>query len=147
MKVIGKQGYIGSALHLPDLPGTLLVAGHSSVKMCENDPDGAWTNNVEFFRDVLRNCEKPLIYASSGSVYEGTGREDQLLKPRGVYDLTKITIDNIAEQSGEWVYGLRLATVCGWSPNLRVDVMLNKMVFDAKTQGEITVQNPDLPRS
>ena len=35
-------------------------------------------------------------------------------------------------------YGLRFGTVCGASPNLRSDVMLNAMVVDALTHGEVT---------
>jgi len=147
-KVIGKNGYIGSTLDLPDSDYTVLLAGHSSVKMCENDPDGAWVNNVDFFRSVLRNSNK-LIYASSASVYDGVKSPDEETNEfnlKGVYDLTKRTIDNIALLSDKEFYGLRFATVNGWSPNLRVDVMLNKMVYDAKNTGIIVVTNPQLVR-
>lgn len=147
-KVIGGNGYIGSTLDLPDSDFTVLLAGHSSVKMCDNDPDGAWVNNVEFFRSVLRNSKK-LIYASSASVYDGVENPDENTNQfnlKSVYDLTKRTIDNLTLLSGKEVYGLRFATVNGWSPNLRVDVMLNKMVYDAKTTGFVTITNPQLER-
>jgi len=147
-KVIGGHGYIGSTLKLPHSNATVLLAGHSSVKMCENDPDGAWVNNVDFFRFVLANSDK-LIYASSASVYDGVknpSEDTNEFNLKGWYDLTKRTIDNLALLSDKETYGLRFATVNGWSPNLRIDVMLNKMVYDAKTSGKITVTNPQLVR-
>lgn len=145
--IIGGSGYIGSTLDI-DTDATILLAGHSSVKMCENDPDGAWVNNVDFFRSVLRNSKK-LIYASSASVYDGVADPRETCTDfnlKGVYDLTKRTIDNLALLSDKEFYGLRFATVNGWSPNLRVDVMLNKMVYDAKENGVIIVTNPQLIR-
>jgi dTDP-4-dehydrorhamnose reductase len=147
-KIIGRDGYIGSTLELPESDFTVLLAGHSSVKMCENDPEGAWTNNVDFFRATLRSSSK-LIYASSASVYDGVvnpTEDTNEFNLKGMYDLTKRTIDNLALLSNKETYGLRFATVNGWSPNLRIDVMLNKMVFDAKTTGKITVVNPQLVR-
>lgn len=147
-KIIGQQGYIGSTLDLPDSDFTVLLAGHSSVKMCDNDPCGAWVNNVDFFKSVLDNSEK-LIYASSASVYDGVKNPDETTNEfnlKSMYDLTKRTIDNLALLSGKEIYGLRFATVNGWSPNLRVDVMLNKMVYDALNVGVITVTNFQLER-
>lgn len=147
-RILGKNGYIGSTLELPASECTVLLAGHSSVLACENDPDGAWVNNVDFFRSVLRNSTK-LIYASSASVYDGVTNPNEdctEFNLKGMYDLTKRTIDNLAQLSDTEYYGLRFATVNGWSPNLRVDVMLNKMVFDAKENGVIIVTNPQLVR-
>jgi nucleoside-diphosphate-sugar epimerase len=145
-RIIGKDGYIGSTLNLPESDFTVLLAGHSSVKMAENDPGGAWINNVDFFRSQLKD---KLIYASSASVYDGVDHPDEETNEfnlKGMYDLTKRTIDNLALSSDKEVYGLRFATVNGWSPNLRVDIMLNKMVYDALTKGEVVVTNPQLVR-
>jgi len=147
-KIIGSNGYIGSTLVLPGSDATVLLAGHSSVKMCDNDPNGAWVNNVDYFREILRDSSK-LVYASSASVYDGVSNPNEdcvEFHLKGMYDLTKRTIDNIALLSDKEFYGLRFATVNGWSPNLRVDVMLNKMVFDALTKRKITVMNPQLVR-
>lgn len=149
LNVLGEYGYIGSALKLSrKSTGTILLGGHSSVKMCEREPDRAWDNNVELFRWVLDESKK-LIYASSASVYDGVSNpteECTEFNLKGVYDLTKRTIDSLALLSDKEFYGLRFATVNGWSPNLRVDVMLNKMVYDAKETGLIHVTNPQLVR-
>jgi nucleoside-diphosphate-sugar epimerase len=147
-KIIGKDGYIGSTLNLPDSDFTILLAGHASIKMCENDPKGAWVNNVDFFRSVLDTSDR-LIYASTASVYDGVknpSEDTDEYHLKNYYDLTKRTIDNIALLSGKEIYGLRFATVNGWSPNLRIDVMLNKMVYDALNKGEIVVTNFQLER-
>lgn len=146
--VIGTHGYIGSDLHIPDEGVTVLLAGHSSVKMAQNDPQGAWVNNVDFFRSTLNQAEK-LIYASSATVYDGLTNPSEDTNEFNLtndYNLTKHTIDQLALLSGKSVYGLRFATVCGWSSNLRVDVMLNKMVYDAMTTGKVLVKNPQIER-
>lgn len=147
-RIIGQRGYIGSTLDLPESNATILLAGHSSVKMCDNNPDEAWVNNVDFFRAVLTKSDK-LIYASSASVYDGVENPNENTNEfnlKSMYDLTKRTVDSLALLSDKEVYGLRFATVCGWSPNLRVDVMLNKMVYDGLTTGVIHVTNPQLVR-
>lgn len=149
MRIIGK-GYIGSTLNLPDVQGTVLLAGYSSVAMCENDPRGAWVSNVDYFREILNSVGDELfIYASSGTVYDGLDNPNEETKQfnlTNTYNLTKHTIDNLAQLYGKNYYGLRFATVCGWSPNLRVDVMINKMVHDARTTGKVTVGSPHLKR-
>jgi nucleoside-diphosphate-sugar epimerase len=145
--IIGKDGYIGSDLEL-ETEDIILLAGHSSVKMAQNDPDGAWINNVEFFRSTLSQAEK-LIYASSATVYDGLTNpteDNNAFNLSNVYNLTKHTIDQLALLSGKKVYGLRFATVCGWSSNLRVDVMLNKMVYDAINTGKVLVKNRHIER-
>lgn len=145
----GKNGYIGSDLDIVT-DDVILLAGHSSVKMCENDPHVAWLNNVEFFREILSGIkDEKLIYASSGTVYDGLtnpSEDTNEFNLTNVYNLTKHTIDHLSQLSGKKTYGLRFATVCGWSSNLRVDVMLNKMVYDAITTGKVLVKNPQIER-
>lgn len=160
VRIIGHRGYIGSALyklspffyyHSPLANATILLAGHSSVAMCANHPEEAWANNVDFFRQVLSTIKpgEKFIYASSASVYDGVedpNEDTNEFNLKGMYDLTKRTIDDLAQLSDVEFYGLRFATVNGWSPNLRTDVMLNKMYYDAITTGVINVQNGQLKR-
>lgn len=180
--IIGGNGYIGSALQkhieadvLDWLDNTkwyngwdeatvmedavtskyntiILLAGHSSMQMGRDDPDGAWENNVQNFRDLLAGLrdDQRLIYASSASVYnniKSTPTEDcKEVDVMNMYDLSKWIIDQLALQSGKHIYGLRFCTVNGYSPVLRVDLMLNKMVEDAKTKGKVTIKNSQLTR-
>lgn len=165
--IIGGHGYIGTELQTfidCDVAGKhdkfdeskydtiILFAGHSSVAMCQNDPMGAWDNNVTYFTEILDRLrpDQRLIYASSGSVYnqitDTVTEECNQFNCGGMYDLTKFTIDGIAKVADKHTYGLRFATVNGFSDVLRIDVMLNKMVNDVRENGYIHVSNKDLSR-
>lgn len=170
--VIGSRGYIGSALMKKidakgiDFPKEkwhqgwnterydtiILLAGHSSMPMGRDDPKGCWENNVVNFKrllDKLRDDQR-LIYASSGSVYNNIkispNEECAEFYPMNMYDLSKYTIDQLAKLAGKHTYGLRFVTVNGYSDTLRIDLMLNKMVEDAKTKGVVTIKNANLHR-
>lgn len=167
--IIGSRGYIANALlEVIDADGVdvfddwidrvgnydtiILLAGHSSKPMGENHPDEAWDNNVTLFKTILDGLreDQRLIYASSASVYNNiAGTPDETCAefyPMNMYDLSKYVIDQLALQSGKHTYGLRFCTVNGYSPVLRVDLMINKMVEDAKSQGKVTIKNGDLTR-
>lgn len=172
--IIGGKGYIGSALleHIDadviDWPNSkswkysnwdiegydtiILLAGHSSMPMGRDDPDGAWENNVVKFKELLDKLrdDQRLIYASSASVYNNIKsvptEECKEVDVMNMYDLSKFTIDQLAIQANKHTYGLRFCTVNGYSPVLRIDLMLNKMVEDAKTKGVVTIKNGDLTR-
>ena len=131
----------------------ILLAGHSSVKMAENDMIGSFENNVQNFVNLLSkiNGHQKLIYASSSSVYGDTGNSPasetwDRFRPKSYYDLTKQIIDFYAEMSGVQYYGLRFGTVNGWAPHVRSDIMLNKMFFDAKNFKEIKIFNSHISR-
>jgi UDP-glucose 4-epimerase len=131
---------------------TVLLAAHSSVPMAKANELEALTNNVTGFYELLGNLgPKRLIYASSSSVYSGTGRSAvdetwNLFKPHNVYDLTKFAGDALASFSNVKYYGLRFGTVCGPSPNLRTELMINSMTLNALEKGIINVQNPSVHR-
>lgn len=131
----------------------ILLAGHSSVRMCD-DRLSSYYNNVRNFVE-LTNKIKPnqkFIYASSSSVYGNTTQteisEDIVdFSPINYYDMTKLHIDHIAQLSGLNFYGLRFGTVNGPAPHVRSDVMINAMTNTAMTKGEIHVFNADTKRS
>ncbi len=128
----------------------VLLAGHSSVKMCLHCMHDSFSNNVARHVQLLDKLERvsaarriKLIYASSSSVYgdaDGAEPVDErypIVRPNNLYDLSKLCIDLYSAQSSVEYYGLRFGTVCGASPNLRRDVMLNAMVADSLTSGEV----------
>lgn len=128
----------------------ILLAAHSSVGQAVNDPRAAFHNNVVKFHRLLELLEdnQRLIYASSSSVYSGFGAETVSEEPRvgNLYDLSKYIDDALAALSGKHCYGLRFGTVNGPSPNIRNDLMLNRMVQTAITKGIVEVQNPQVRR-
>jgi nucleoside-diphosphate-sugar epimerase len=129
----------------------VLLAAHSSVKMCENSMLPAFKNNVVNFVELINKIDKQrLIYASSSSVYgvvdTACDETHDVYKPISVYDTTKQEIDNYALLSKKNYYGLRFGTVNGASPNLRVDIMINAMVNSAMTNGHINLINAETRR-
>ena len=141
---------------LSDYHAVILLAGHSSVPMCRNDRRSSFNNNVANFITILERleaCESPpkFIYASSSSIYGNThdiaAPEDwERYDPKTYYDLQKQELDYYARLSDVEYYGLRFGTVNGWSPNLRVDIMLNKMFLCAKEDNQISIFNKHIYR-
>ena len=116
----------------------ILLAGHSSVKMCVDNAIPTLKNNVVNFVNLLEKLDKKqmFIYASSSSVYGDTKEkmvteEYNQFEPNNYYDLSKHEIDSYAKLSSTKYFGLRFGTVCGASPNLRNDIMINAMTFNA----------------
>jgi nucleoside-diphosphate-sugar epimerase len=94
-----------------------------------------------------------LIYASSCSVYGYT--EDELYSEEDPvtcnypYGISKLQGERAALQlqdSTFSVISLRQGTVCGWSPRMRFDLIVNTMVKSALTTGTIVVNNPSIWR-
>lgn len=135
----------------------VLLAGHSSVNMCNGDITSSFNNNVNNFINLVSKIDKrqTLIYASSGSVYgnsttEETDEDDSLIfKPINNYDLTKYTLDTHALgfiKDGYNIIGFRFGTVNGWSPNVREELMINSMTKKSIEAGKILINNKDIVR-
>lgn len=88
---------------------------------------------------------KRFIYASSGSVYgvkeEPQVTEDLELKPISEYNKTKMVAERvlISYNNDMVVQIVRPATVCGYSPRMRLDVSVNMLTMQALAKGKITV--------
>jgi nucleoside-diphosphate-sugar epimerase len=145
-----------SKQELSKYDAVVLLAGHSSVKMCDGPILSSWNNNINNFIDLVNKLDKSqlLIYASSGSVYGSSNKvsvEDIPLKfkPINNYDLTKYSLDLHAQKfikEGYKIVGLRFGTVNGWSPNTREELMINSMTKKSLYDGEIIVSNKNIKR-
>ena len=88
---------------------------------------------------------KRFIYASSGSVYgvkeEENVTEDLMLSPISEYNKTKMVAERVllSYQDQMTVQIVRPATVCGYSPRMRLDVSVNLLTMHALSKGKITV--------
>lgn len=88
---------------------------------------------------------KRFIYASSGSVYgvkeEAQVTEELELKPISEYNKTKMVGERVMlSYSDDMVVQIvRPATVCGYSPRMRLDVSVNLLTMQALSKGKITV--------
>lgn len=94
---------------------------------------------------AARKGIKRFIYASSGSVYgikdEPQVTEDLELKPISEYNKTKMVAERVllSYQDNMSVQIIRPATVCGYSPRMRLDVSVNMLTMQALSKGKITV--------
>lgn len=144
-----------------DLPDSMIDAadvalwfsGHSSVRVADADPAGSVQNNVVdlaalFRRLAVRN--KPIVYSSSASVLSSATDSYSLVASEisaNAYDATKLAFDVVAPFLGAQAIGLRMATVAGWSPNMRWDLIFNAMNRSAALEGVVRVQNASNFRS
>jgi len=95
---------------------------------------------------------KQFIFASSGSVYgvkeEPEVTEDLSLVPISDYNKTKMVSERVLlSYANDIVVNIvRPATVCGYSPRMRLDLSVNILTMQAITKGKITVFGGDQTR-
>lgn len=137
----------------------LWFAGKSSVKAAEVDPQGAMVENCLLLA-ALRRRMRPdarLIYASSASLYSqplGTTEEPPWSTEEDVighgitsYDRSKACMDALTVGFFKNTVALRMGTICGYSPNLRPELVFNAMCLSAISERIIRVTNPNSWRS
>lgn len=130
----------------------ILLAGHSSIKMCEGEFINSYNNNVRNFLNLLSKIDNSskFIYASSSSIYGKINylakEEDTNFIPYNNYDITKYIIDISIDRFDIEYYGLRFGTVNGYSPLIRKDLMINSMYMSANEVGEIQLFNKNIMR-
>jgi nucleoside-diphosphate-sugar epimerase len=123
------------------------IANDPSVDL---NPVLSWEVNALHTNQLLDLCKRysnisSFIYASSGSVYgvksEERVTEDLALLPISVYNKTKMVAERICSSFTDSfsVYNVRPATVCGISPRMRFDVVVNMFVLQAFKNKKITV--------
>ena len=115
----------------------------------ELNPTLSWEVNVlagqQLIEKAQRNGVSQFIFASSGSVYgvkdEPNVTEDLELVPISVYNKTKMVAERVFLSYKEkmHVHCIRPATVCGFSPRMRLDVSVNMFTYQALKNGKMTV--------
>jgi nucleoside-diphosphate-sugar epimerase len=115
----------------------LPLACLTGAPLCSKDPIGAKTTNfdaVEMILD-LRSKNQILIFPTTNSGY-GVGEkgiyctEESPLKPISLYGKLKVEIEKLILDSRNSIT-LRLATVFGISPRMRLDLLVNDFVYRA----------------
>lgn len=101
---------------------------------------------------AIRHKAKQFIYASSGSVY-GVKEEPQVteelsLVPISDYNKTKMISERVllSYKDSILVQCIRPATVCGYSPRMRLDLSVNMLTMQALANKRITVFGGDQVR-
>tara|TARA_Y100000031_G_C8230919_1_gene390871 strand:+ start:943 stop:1881 length:939 start_codon:yes stop_codon:yes gene_type:complete len=122
------------------------IANDPSVEL---KPKLSWEVNVlatqKLIENAVKSGVKQFIYASSGSVY-GVKKEKEVteelpLVPISTYNKTKMISERVLKsyENDIKLHCIRPATVCGFSPRMRLDVSVNMFVFQALKYKSMTV--------
>jgi nucleoside-diphosphate-sugar epimerase len=132
-------GYQNAIIHL---------AGIANDPCGELDSKLTWEVNVyatmQLAELAVRSGVSQFIFASSASVYGLKDNkpviETDSLAPVSDYNRTKQVAERVLLSYGDRmkVQIVRPATVCGFSPRMRLDTMVNMLTMQAVSQGEIT---------
>jgi len=125
------------------------LASIANDPAAELDPGLTWNVNVlatyNLINLAVKKGVKKFIFASSGSVYgvkkEKKVTEELNLEPLSEYNKSKMIGERIllSYKKDIDLTILRPATVCGYSPSMRLDVTVNALTFAALSKRKIKV--------
>ena len=124
---------------LPKVSAVIPLAAMVGVGACKGDPAMTRTVNLEAIQMIsrLRSPEQLVVYPTTNSGY-GTNSdevfctEETPLQPISLYGETKAQAEALLLESPNAIC-LRLATVFGFSPRMRLDLLVNHFVHAALT--------------
>ena len=121
----------------------------SNDPLCEVDARHTWESGPLSVYKILEFCKKQkikkFIFASSGSIYglkkEKNVTEELGLDPLTDYNKSKMICEKVVESYDKNLDTIivRPATVCGASPRLRLDVVLNLFCYQAYFKKKISI--------
>jgi nucleoside-diphosphate-sugar epimerase len=121
------------------------LAALVGAPLCKEDPIAAQTTNLDAVVALLKRVGKAqrVIYPTTNSGY-GVGEpgimctETTPLRPVSLYGVTKVEAENAVLAQGNGVT-LRLATVFGMSPRMRIDLLVNDFTWRAVTDRAVVI--------
>ena len=145
------EGLMGRLVPQADI--LIPLAAVVGAPACDRDPWLAQSINLEAVQLInrLRSSGQLVIYPNTNSGY-GTQpggaicTEDTPLEPISIYGRTKGQAENELLESGDAIT-LRLATVFGMSPRMRLDLLVNHFVHEAVTSRYIVIFEKDFKRN
>ncbi len=127
--------------HIKNVDAIIPLACLTGAPLCKKDPYAAQTINLEAIKTIaqIRSKHQLMIYPTTNSGY-GIGQkntycdEETPLNPISLYGRLKVDAEKAVLDAGNSIT-LRLATVFGVSPRMRLDLLVNDFVYRAVTGG------------
>lgn len=130
------------------------LAALVGAPLCDRDPVAARTTNLGAIELILklRAPGQKIIFPNTNSGY-GMGQgdtafctEESPLKPVSLYGQLKVEAEDKLLKAGDAIT-LRLATVCGASPRMRLDLLVNDFVYRAVNDRFVVLFEADFKRN
>ena len=129
------------------------LAAIVGASACDRDPLLATTVNLDAVRLLsrLRGPRQLVIYPNTNSGYGATSgesfcTEESPLRPISLYGRTKVEAETLLLQQPNTI-ALRLATVFGMSPRMRLDLLVNHFVYTPYKEGYLVIFEKDFKRN
>ncbi len=125
----------------------------TGAPLCSKDPIGARTTNFDAIKMILemRSIDQMIIFPTTNSGY-GIGQKDVYcteetpLNPISLYGRLKVDIERLILEAGNSIT-LRLATVMGISPRMRLDLLVNDFTYRAVNDRFLVLFEPHFKRN
>src|SRR5208282_2525580 len=155
--ILNKDIFHLSVEDLEPYDQVIFLAGLSNDPMAEFSPSENFIFNAAapaYLAYVAKKAKvKRYVYASSCSVYGYTVNElydeTRPVSSSYPYGISKLqgeqAVMNLMDESFS-VISLRKGTICGYSPRMRLDLIINTMFKNGVRNREITVNNPSIWR-
>jgi nucleoside-diphosphate-sugar epimerase len=137
------------SVKINNIDAVIHLASIANDPMSELDRNLSWETSALGTLKLLEYCKKfrvkRFIYASSGSVYgiskENKVRENSKLEPISLYNKVKMVTEKIILSYENFfeIFIVRPATICGFSPRMRLDLTVNALTFSALQKKKIIV--------
>jgi nucleoside-diphosphate-sugar epimerase len=121
------------------------LAALVGAPLCKADPIAAKTTNQDAVIDAVKRTSKSQIVlfpvTNSGYGIGESGKfctEETPLRPISLYGVTKVEAEKAVLDNGNGVT-LRLATVFGMSPRMRLDLLVNDFTWRAVTDRAVVI--------
>lgn len=121
------------------------LAALVGAPLCKQDPLSAQTTNSDAVRMLARlvSRQQKMVYPTTNSGY-GIGEKGQFcteetpLRPISLYGTSKTEAEAAILESGNGIT-LRLATVFGMAPRMRIDLLVNDFTWRAVTDRAVVI--------
>jgi nucleoside-diphosphate-sugar epimerase len=146
-----------TAAHLAGFDAVVHLAALSNDSVGNLEPSITFEINVDATLQLARLARDAgvtrFLFSSSCSIYGASGEDDLVaenapMKPVTPYAESKVRVEDglheLADASFSPVY-LRNATAFGWSPRLRLDLVVNDLVASGLLTGDVRVLSDGTP--